>query len=85
MQSKSGYRTDIGHLKTDYRMRQNYLWHEKGVLINALMSATARLLSEVEIWNLKKMMEKLKEKFGILFFACFFRIISVTSPTEICF
>ena len=36
----------IGHLKTDYRMAQNYLWGEKGIQINALMAATA--------WNLKK-------------------------------
>jgi IS5 family transposase len=44
----------IGHLKTDYRMQQNYLWGENGIQINALMAATA--------WNLKKMMEKLKEE-----------------------
>ena len=44
----------IGHLKTDFRIGQNYLWGEKGPQINALMAATA--------WNLKKMMEKLKEK-----------------------
>jgi IS5 family transposase len=31
----------IGHLKTDYRMQQNYLWHEKEIQINALMAATA--------------------------------------------
>jgi len=43
----------IGHLKTDFRMLQNYLWGEKGIQINALMAATA--------WNLKKLMEKLKE------------------------
>ena len=44
----------IGHLKTDFRMQQNYLLGEKGVQINAFMAATA--------WNLKKFMEKLKEK-----------------------
>jgi IS5 family transposase len=44
----------IGHLKTDFRMQQNYLWGESGIQINTLMSAT--------IWNLKKMTEKLKEK-----------------------
>jgi IS5 family transposase len=44
----------IGHTKTDFRMQQNYLWGEKGIQINALMAATA--------WNLKKMMEKLREK-----------------------
>jgi IS5 family transposase len=40
-------------------MEQNYLWAEKGIQINAYLAATA--------WNLKKMMEKLKEKFYILF------------------
>ena len=54
----------IGHLKTDFRMQQNYLWGEKGPQINALMAATA--------WNLKKMMEKLKEKFLLYFFRLFF-------------
>jgi IS5 family transposase len=43
----------IGHLKTDFRMAQNYLWGEEGIQINAFMAATA--------WNLKKWMEKLKE------------------------
>jgi IS5 family transposase len=33
---------------------ENYLWGEEGVQINALLAGTA--------WNLKKMMEKLKEK-----------------------
>ncbi len=36
-------------------MEQNYLSGEKGIQINAYMAATA--------WNLKKMMEKLKEIF----------------------
>jgi IS5 family transposase len=45
----------IGHLKTDHRMQQNYLWGEQGIQINALMAATA--------WNLKKLMEKLKNNF----------------------
>jgi IS5 family transposase len=55
----------IGHLKTDFRMGQNYLLGEKGIQINALMAATA--------WNLKKMMEKLKEKFLHMFFKITFR------------
>jgi IS5 family transposase len=54
----------IGHLKTDFRMQQNYLWGEKGVQINAFMAATA--------WNLKKMMEKLKEKLLQLIFQLLF-------------
>jgi IS5 family transposase len=45
----------IGHLKSDFRMAQNYLGGVAGVQINALMSACA--------WNLKKMMEVLKKKF----------------------
>jgi len=54
----------IGHLKTDFRMQQNYLWGESGVQINAFMAATA--------WNLKKLMEELKEKFWELIFQLFF-------------
>ena len=54
----------ISHLKTDYRMQQNYLWSAKGTQINALMAATA--------WNLKKMMENLKEKFLQFIFRLFF-------------
>jgi IS5 family transposase len=54
----------IGHLKTDFRMQQNYLWGEKGVKINALMAATA--------WNLKKRMQKLKEFILRFIFQLFF-------------
>jgi len=54
----------IGHLKTDFRMQQNYLWGEKGVKINAFMAATA--------WNLKKLMEKLKKDFLFFIFQRFF-------------
>lgn len=43
----------IGHLKADFRLAQNYFWGESGPQINAFMAATA--------WNLKKMMEILKE------------------------
>ena len=44
----------IGHLKTDFRMGQNYLSGEDSPQINALFAATG--------WNLKKMMNKLKEQ-----------------------
>jgi len=44
----------IGHLKTDYRMGQNYLMGEESSQINAFLAATG--------WNLKKMMQKLKAK-----------------------
>ena len=45
----------IGHLKTDFRMNQNYLWGENSAQINAFLAATG--------WNLKKMMKQLKEEF----------------------
>jgi IS5 family transposase len=54
----------IGHLKSDFRMAQNYLWGEVGVQINAFMSACT--------WNMKKMMEKLKKKFLLFFLKLFF-------------
>lgn len=53
----------IGHLKTDFRMAQNYLLGEEGIQINALMAATA--------WNLKKLMQKLKEEFLYIFLKIF--------------
>ena len=49
----------IGHLKTDFRLAQNYFLGETGPQINALLSATA--------WNMKKMMEILKEKIFFYF------------------
>lgn len=49
----------IGHLKTDFRMAQNYLGGEAGVQINAYMAGTA--------WNLKKMMERFVENLFRLF------------------
>jgi IS5 family transposase len=42
----------IGHLKTDFRMGQNYLHGQRSPQINAFLAATG--------WNLKKMMKKLK-------------------------
>ena len=53
----------FGHLKKDFRMEQNYLWGEKGIQINAYLAATA--------WNLKKMMEILKENFLYFIFRWF--------------
>ena len=44
----------IGHLKTDFRMGQNYLHGKQSPQINAFLAATG--------WNLKKMMKKLKEE-----------------------
>jgi transposase, IS5 family len=53
--ARAGIEPIIGHLKKDFRMEQNYLLGEKGIQINAFLAATA--------WNLKKMMQKLKEEF----------------------
>ena len=63
--SRAGIEPIIGHLKTDYRMAQNYLWGEKGIQINALLAASA--------WNLKKYMEILVEKSKRLFASIFYR------------
>ena len=57
----------IGHLKTDFRLAQNYFWGESGPQINALLAATA--------WNLKKMMELLKENIIFLFFQIQFPLL----------
>jgi IS5 family transposase len=45
-------------------MLENYFWGKVGVQINALMAGTA--------WNLRKYMEKLKEKFLPFIFRLFF-------------
>jgi IS5 family transposase len=63
--ARAGIEPIIGHLKTDFRMDQNYLLGEKGIQINAFMAATA--------WNLKKMMGKLKEEFLRLIFQMLFQ------------
>ena len=63
--ARAGIEPIIGHLKTDFRMAQNYLLGEKGIQINAFMAATA--------WNLKKMMEKLKEEFLYFIFRMLFQ------------
>lgn len=53
----------IGHLKTDFRMAQNYYHGRSSPKINAMMAAIG--------WNLKKLMEKLKN--GLLhIYCCFF-------------
>ena len=64
----------IGHLKTDFRIGQNYLLGEKGPQINACMAATA--------WTLKKMMEKLKEDFLQLMFRLFSPTVFIKSLPE---
>jgi IS5 family transposase len=49
--SRAGIEPIIGHLKTDFRMKNNYLHGTNSSQINAYLSATA--------WNLKKLMEEL--------------------------
>ena len=67
--SRAGIEPIIGHLKTDYRLAQNYLHGENGIHINAFMASTA--------WNLKKMMEILIEKSKRLFLSIFSRRFQV--------
>ncbi|MDZ7717521.1 MAG: transposase [Balneolaceae bacterium] len=47
---RAGTEPIIGHLKTDRRMRQNYLHGEESSQINAYLAAAG--------WNLKKWMEQ---------------------------
>ena len=54
----------IGHLKTDFRMAQNYYHGRSSPRINALLAATG--------WNLKKMMEKLKKELLHIYSSLFF-------------
>ncbi|MDR0496944.1 MAG: IS5 family transposase [Treponema sp.] len=63
--SRAGIEAVIGHLKSDFRMAQNYLHGETGIQINAFMSRTA--------WNLKKLMVVLSEKAARLFARLFSR------------
>jgi IS5 family transposase len=63
--SRAGIEPVIGHLKTDYRLAQNYLLDEIGIQINAYMAATG--------WNLKKLMEKLKKELGQFFWLILFQ------------
>ena len=57
--SRAGIEAVIGHLKSDFRMAQNYLHGEAGIQINALLSCT--------VWNLKKLMAVLNEQAARLF------------------
>ena len=60
----------IGHLKTDFRLAKNYFMGETGPQINALLAASA--------WNMKKMMELLKQK--IIFLFCKIQIMLFSNP-----
>ena len=50
----------IGHLKSNFRLAQNYFHKETGPKINAMLAATA--------WNMKKMMELLKQNIIFYFY-----------------
>ena len=63
--ARAGIEPIIGHLKTDYRMAQNYFLDEKGIQINAYMPAAA--------WNMKKKMEERKKKFFNFFLRILFQ------------
>jgi len=58
----------IGHLKTDFRMGQNYLNGKNSSQINAFLAATG--------WNLKKMMKKLKVELEKIFTNIILRFLS---------
>jgi IS5 family transposase len=62
----------IGHLKTDFRLGQNYLHGSSSPQINAFLAAAG--------WNLKKMMKKLKEEHQKLFFAFYHSILNFLFP-----
>jgi len=65
--SRAGIEAVISHLKSDFRMSQNYLHGEAGIQINALMSCAA--------WNLKKLMVVLGDKAARIFVRFFIRPI----------
>ena len=49
---RAGIEPHFGHLKSDYRMKEKYLYGECSSTVNAMLSATA--------WNLMKMMRRLR-------------------------
>lgn len=75
--SRAGIEPVIGHLKSDFRMEQNYLHGEAGIQINALLSCTA--------WNLVKYMELLVEKTARFFCSFFIRFVSLRPCCFLCY
>ncbi|MCH7535347.1 MAG: hypothetical protein IH948_06315 [Bacteroidetes bacterium] len=59
----------MSHLKTDFRMGQNYLHGEESPQINAFLAAAG--------WNMKKMMKKLKEEMGKIIRGFIYRFLFV--------
>ena len=57
---RAGIEPVIGHLKSDFRMEQNYLYGKDSPQINALLVAAG--------WNLRKWMDQLDKKIKKLFF-----------------
>jgi IS5 family transposase len=71
--ARAGIEPVIGHLKSDFRMAQNYLSGSKSPKINAMLAATA--------WNLKKIMEKLRQDaLATYFFLC--RLLNLNPLTH---
>ena len=62
----------IGHLKTDFRMAQNYLSGPDSPQINAFLAATG--------WNLKKMMRQMKSEVKLSLFQIFEIILTYLFP-----
>ena len=64
----------IGHLKTDFRMGQNYLHGKNSSQINAFLAATG--------WNLKKMMKQLKLELQKIFLNLNFHFFDVNATLK---
>jgi len=64
--SRAGIEAVIGHLKSDFRMAQNYLHGVAGIQIYALMSCAA--------WNLKKLMAVLNGRVARLLSRFLYRL-----------
>ena len=63
--SRASIEPIIGHLKSDFRMQENYLSGKDSPEMNALLAAAG--------WNFKKMMMKLKEEIKNFFFQFLFQ------------
>ena len=64
---RAGIEPHFGHLKSDYRMQENYLWGRASSTINAMLAATA--------WNLMKMMRKLKHLCAVFWQTIIYRLL----------
>lgn len=62
----------IGHLKTDFRMQQNYLSGEGSPRINALLAAAG--------WNLKKKMDELEKALLFVFLSWYNKSQNILRP-----